>query len=69
MEAKQRNLVLEDVDSVDECTTTVRFGEGELIHAPVWFVHYEFESENYAIAIDGSTGKVLGGGRPLFEIF
>jgi hypothetical protein len=42
-------------------------GEGELIHAPVWFVQYSLRGENYMILVDGSEGKVLGGGRPLLK--
>ena len=68
VEMKQRELAGEEVDTVDECNSTVTFAEGELIHAPVWFVHYELDDRDYAIAVDGSTGKVLGGGRPLFKV-
>jgi len=68
VEIKQRELVSERVDGIDFCNTSVVVGEGELIHAPVWFVHYRIDEENYAIAVDGCTGKVLGGGRPLFKI-
>jgi len=68
VEIKQRELVSERVDTIDSCNTRVTIGEGELIHAPVWFVHYKLDGENYAIAVDGCTGKVLGGGRPLFQI-
>jgi len=68
VEIKQRELVSERVDTLDFCYTSVIIGEGELIHAPIWFIHYQLDGENYAIAIDGCTGKVLGGGRPLFKI-
>ncbi len=36
--------------------------------APVWFVHYELDENDYAISVDGSSGKILGGGRPLFKV-
>jgi hypothetical protein len=65
---KQRELVGEEVDTIEGCETTVSFGEGELIHTPVWFVHYKLGEEDYAIAVNGSNGKVLGGGRPLFKV-
>jgi DNA-directed RNA polymerase subunit RPC12/RpoP len=68
VETKQRELAGEEVDTVDQCNSTMTFAEGELIHAPVWFVHYELDERDYAIAVDGSTGKILGGGRPLFKI-
>ena len=68
VETKQRELVSERVDTINFSNTSVTIWEGELIHAPVWFVHYTLDGENYAIAVDGCTGKVLGGGRPLFEV-
>jgi hypothetical protein len=52
---KQRELVGEEVDTIDGCETTVSFGEGELIHAPVWFVHYKLDEEDYTIAVNGSN--------------
>lgn len=68
VESKQRQLVGEEVDSIDEYVTKFRIGDGELIHAPVWSVYYNLEEEKYIITVDGSTDKVLGGGRPLFEV-
>ena len=68
VEMKQRELAGEEVDTIDECSSTVTFAEGELIHAPLWFVHYELDDRDYAIAVDGSTGRILGGGRPLFKV-
>jgi len=68
VEIKQRELVSEEVDTIETCHTRVRVGEGELLHAPVWFVHYKLGERDYAVAVDGSTGKVLGGGRPLIKL-
>ena len=56
------------VDNLQSCSTNVMIGEGELVHAPIWFVHYSLKGENYVILIDGSEGKVLGGGRPMFKL-
>jgi hypothetical protein len=55
------------VDNLQECQTSVSIGSGELVHAPIWFVQYSLKGENYVILIDGSEGKALGGGRPLFK--
>ena len=35
--------------------------------APVWFVHYELDEKDYAIAVDGSSGKNLGRGKTLIQ--
>jgi len=68
VEAKERLIASGKVDTLETCNTTVVLGEAELVHAPVWFVHYTLKGENYVIAVDGCEGKVLGGGRPLFKI-
>ena len=68
VEAKERLIASGKVDTLETCSTNVTLGEAELVHAPVWFVHYTLKGENYVIAVDGCEGKVLGGGRPLFKI-
>jgi len=68
VEAKERLIASGKVDTLETCNTNVALGEAELVHAPVWFVHYMLKGENYVIAVDGCEGKVLGGGRPLFKI-
>jgi DNA-directed RNA polymerase subunit RPC12/RpoP len=68
IEAKERQIASGKVTVLETITTNLYLGEGELIHAPVWFVYYTLKGENYVIAIDGCDGKPLGGGRPLFKI-
>jgi len=68
VEDKERLIASGKVDSLESCSVNVVLGEAELVHAPVWFVHYTLKGDNYVIAIDGCEGKVLGGGRPLFKI-
>jgi DNA-directed RNA polymerase subunit RPC12/RpoP len=68
VEAKERLIASGKVDTLEACNTNIALGEAELVHAPVWFVHYTLKGENYVIAVDGCEGKVLGGGRPLFKI-
>lgn len=68
VEARERDIACGKVDTLQSCSTNVIIGEGELIHAPVWFVHYCLKGENYTILVDGSEGKILGGGKPLFHV-
>jgi DNA-directed RNA polymerase subunit RPC12/RpoP len=67
VESRERLIASGKVDTLQTCYTTVTTGEVELVHAPIWFVHYTLKGENYVIAIDGCEGKVLGGGRPLLK--
>jgi DNA-directed RNA polymerase subunit RPC12/RpoP len=68
VEAKERLIASGKADTLESCSVNVILGEAELVHAPIWFVHYTLKGENYVILIDGCEGKVLGGGRPLFKI-
>jgi DNA-directed RNA polymerase subunit RPC12/RpoP len=67
VETKERSIAFGKVDTLHSCTVTVTMEEGEIIHAPVWFVYYSLSGENYMILVDGSEGKILGGGKPLFH--
>ena len=67
VEAKERLIASGKVDTLQSCSTNVAIGDGELVHAPVWFVQYSLGGDNYVILVDGCEGKVLGGGRPLFK--
>ncbi len=68
VEAKEQLLACGKVDTLQSCNTNATIGDGELVHAPIWFVHYTLNGENYMILVDGSEGKILGGGKPLFHI-
>jgi hypothetical protein len=67
VDAKERLVASGKVDTLQSCNTNIAVGDGELVHAPIWFVQYSLNGENYMILVDGSEGKVLGGGRPLFK--
>jgi hypothetical protein len=67
VENKERSIACGKVDALHSCIVDVTIGDGELIHAPIWFVHYSLSGENYMILVDGSEGKILGGGKPLFH--
>lgn len=68
VDAKERQTACGKVDTLQSCSTTVTVSDGELVHAPIWFVHYTLDGENYVILVDGSEGKILGGGKPPFHI-
>jgi len=67
VDTKEKLIASGKVDTLQTCSTNVVPGEGELVHAPIWFVHYMLKGENYVIVVDGCEGKLLGGGRPLFK--
>ena len=65
VEARERLLASGKVDTRQSCNSSVSVGDGELVHVPVWFVQYSLKGENYVVLVDGTEGKILGGGRPL----
>lgn len=68
VEDRERRVACGKVDTLQSCNVNATIGDGELVHAPIWFVHYCLKGDNYMILVDGSEGKILGGGKPLFHV-
>jgi hypothetical protein len=34
------------------------------LHAPIWFIKYEYKSNSYQMTVDGAKGMVLKGDIP-----
>jgi hypothetical protein len=59
-----RFLLQQDIDRVIETNTAVDVKQVVYLHAPVWFIRYEYKGNNYQIILDGAVGMVLKGGIP-----
>jgi hypothetical protein len=57
-------LVKQDVDKVIEMNTSFEVGGSVYLHAPVWFIVYEYKHERYIVFLDGATGSVIKGEVP-----
>ena len=57
-------LVKQDVDKVIEMKTNFEVGDSVYLHAPVWFIVYEYKRERYSVFLDGATGTVIKGDIP-----
>jgi hypothetical protein len=68
VENKERAKAEGKVDTLQSCNTNITIGNGELVVAPIWFVYYTLKGDNYIVLVDGSEGKILGGGKPLFHM-
>lgn len=64
IESHHRFLAQQDVDRIIEMKTSFDIGETVYLHAPIWFVDYEYEGERYRILLDGATGGVIKGDIP-----
>jgi hypothetical protein len=64
IDAHHRFLLQQDIDRLVEETTTVDLKQMLYLHAPVWFIKYEYKDNSYQMLIDGSKGMVLKGDIP-----
>ncbi|TLZ57998.1 MAG: hypothetical protein E6K15_01785 [Methanobacteriota archaeon] len=62
-EAKKR---VDNLESIQVYPTTY---DGELLHAPVWFMEYAHKGKQMFILIDGGSGQVMNGERPAFALW
>ncbi len=67
IEAHHQFLAKQEVDKVIEMYTDFKFGDAVYLHAPIWFVAYEYKKESYQIILDGATGMVIKGDIPAIK--
>jgi hypothetical protein len=59
-----RFLLQQDVDRIIEIKTEVDLRQMVYLHAPIWFIKYEYKSNIYQLVFDGATGTVVKGDIP-----
>jgi len=59
-----RFLLQQDVDRIIEMTTEIALKQIVYLHAPIWFIKYEYKGNVYQLIADGATGMVLKGDIP-----
>ncbi len=64
IEGHHQFLAKQDVDKIIEMKTDFDIGDAVYLHAPIWFIVYEYKGERYQILLDGSTGTVIKGDIP-----
>ena len=64
IEALHRFLLKQDVDKIVEIYTDINVKQAVYLHAPVWFVRYEYKGQAYQLIIDGAAGMALKGDIP-----
>lgn len=64
IESHHQFLVKQDVDKIIEMKTDFSIGDSIYLHAPIWFIAYEYKGEQYNIILDGATGTVIKGDIP-----
>ena len=64
IEAHHRFLLQQDVDKIVEVHSDFNMKQAVYLHAPVWFIKYEYRGTSYQLLIDGATGTVVKGEIP-----
>ncbi|MDR0798092.1 MAG: hypothetical protein LBE70_05220 [Nitrososphaerota archaeon] len=64
IENHHRFLLRQDIDRILEFSTTLKLKQIVYLHAPIWFIKYQYKNNLYQIILDGSTGSALKGDIP-----
>ncbi len=64
IEDLHRFLIQQDVDRIIEMKTDVKLNQVVYLHAPIWFVRYDYKGESYQLLVDGATGSAIRGDIP-----
>jgi DNA-directed RNA polymerase subunit RPC12/RpoP len=64
IEANHRFLAQQDVDKIIEIKTEMKIEETVYLHAPLWFIKYDYRGKVYQLIVDGATGSVIKGDIP-----
>jgi hypothetical protein len=65
IEANHRFLSQQDIDKIIEMKTDFRVEQVVYLHAPIWFVRYDYKDESYQLFADGATGSIIKGSIPM----
>jgi len=64
IEEHHRYLAQQDVDKIIEIKSEIKINQTVYLHAPIWFIKYEYKGKTYQSTIDGATGTVIKGDIP-----
>ena len=64
IEGNHKFLAQQDVDKIIEMNTEIKIEETVYLHAPIWFIKYEYKGKDYQLIIDGATGVAVKGDIP-----
>ncbi len=64
IEGNHKFLAQQDVDKIIEFKTEIKIVETVYLHAPLWFIKYEYKGKDYQLVVDGATGVTIKGDIP-----
>src|SRR5437879_12614731 len=68
VEDNQRFLLKQEVDQVTQFNTSFTVDKPTYLHAPLWFIQYEYKGKSYNAIIDGSNGKMNQDDKPKVDV-
>jgi hypothetical protein len=64
LDSHHRFLLQQDIDRVIESQTSFDPQQLVYLHAPAWFIKYEYKGNSYQMIVEGAKGMVLKGDIP-----
>jgi hypothetical protein len=68
IDENHRFLAQQDIDRIVDFKTEMKIEETVYLHAPVWFVKYEYKGKDYNLLIEGTTGAAIKGDIPSIKL-
>jgi hypothetical protein len=65
IDTHHRFLLQQNIDRIIELTTEIDLKQMVYLHAPLWFIKYEYKNKMYQLILDGATGTAVKGDIPL----
>jgi hypothetical protein len=64
IESHHEFLAKQEIDKIIEMKSDFSAGDAVYLHAPIWFVVYEYEGEKHNVVLEGASGTVIKGDIP-----
>jgi DNA-directed RNA polymerase subunit RPC12/RpoP len=68
IDENHRFLAQQDIDRITDFETELKIEETVYLHAPVWFIKYEYKGKGYSLLIEGTTGNAIKGDIPSIKL-
>jgi hypothetical protein len=65
---KSRKTLSHTLDNIQRFEVTTIVGEAELIHVPIWLIHYTHKGTERVCGVEGVTGNPINGDRPTISL-
>lgn len=63
----QKHLLEDTIDVFSSLDTGCKIIDTELVHAPVWFIEYNYKGQVYKMLVDGVSGETIKADVPLLD--